>query len=119
MNVATATPDDDDASNLPGYDLLDVVGYGGLAVVYRARQRSLNRIVPRGTIRAQAGSAEAVQSLRREAALLVQLQHPHVVPILDCFEHAGHVYLVLEYIEGGALATKIAGQPQPVRLAAT
>jgi serine/threonine protein kinase len=118
MLVATSTPDGD-PRNLPGYDILDVVGYEGLAVIYRARQRNLNRIVAIRTIRGEAGSDEPAQFLRREAALLARLQHPHVVSILDCLEHAGRVYLVLEYIEGGTLAARLTGQPQPVRPAVT
>jgi serine/threonine protein kinase len=119
MSVATSTFDDGDGKDLPGYEIQDVVGYSGLAVVYRARQRSLNRIVAIRTIRLESGSEEVAQCLLREAAILSRLQHPHVVSILDCLEHASRVYLVLEYIEGGTLAARIAGQQQQARLAAS
>jgi serine/threonine-protein kinase len=118
MSVETALPDGDDAMDLPGYEILDVVGYEGLAVVYRARQRSLNRVVAIRTIRAEAGSETVAQCLLWEAAVLARLQHPHVVSILDRLEYNGRVYLVLEYIDGGTLAARIAGQQQPASLAA-
>jgi serine/threonine protein kinase len=119
MIASTTTPDDDDPMDLPGYDILDVVGYGGLAVVYRARQHSLNRLVAIRTIRGEAGSEEVAQCLLREAAYLARLPHPHVVSILERLEHAGRVCLVLEYIEGGTLAARIAGQQQLALPAAT
>jgi serine/threonine-protein kinase len=119
MNETTSTFDDGDVKDLPGYDLQDVVGYEGLAVIYRARQRSLNRIVAIRTIRAGLGSGWAAQCLRWDAAILCRLQHPHVVSILDCLEHAGRVFLVLEYAAGGTLAAQIAGQQQQARPVAT
>lgn len=118
MVAETVIADDGNPKGLPGYDILDVVGYGGLAVVYRARQHSLNRVVTIRTIRVEASSEETTQCLEQEAGVLARLQHPHVVSILDRLEHAGRVYLVLEYIEGGTLAARIAGQPQPARPAA-
>lgn len=119
MSVATTTPDDDDPVDLPGYEILDLVGTEGLAVVYCARQRSLNRVVAIRTNRAEASSETAAECLRWEAAVLARLQHPHVVSILDRLECNGRVYLVLEYIDGGTLATRIAGQQQPGIAAAT
>jgi serine/threonine protein kinase len=119
MSVSTAMSDGDDTADLPGYDILDVVGHEGLAVVYRARQRSLNRVVVVRTVRGDACSERVTRCLLREAAFLARLQHPHVVSILDWLEHAGRVYLVLEYIEGGALSTRFAGQQQQVRPTAT
>jgi serine/threonine protein kinase len=89
-----------------------------LTVVYRARQRSLNRVVAIRTIRSVASTDKLSQCLLREATLLARLRHPHVVSILDCFEYAGRDYLVLEYIEGGTLATRIANQQQQSGLTA-
>jgi serine/threonine-protein kinase len=103
---------------LPGYDLLDEIGRGGLAVVYRARQRNLNRIVAVRTIRGGANSEEVIRLFLWEAEVLTRLQHPHVVTILDRLTHEGQVYLVLEYVNGGTLAKRIAGRPQPPRAAA-
>jgi serine/threonine protein kinase len=119
MAGAATTSDDDDPRHLPGYDILDVVEHDGLAVVYRARQRSLNRVVAIRTIRWEAGFEDSARCLLREAAFLARLQHPHVVSILDIFEHAGRNYLVMEYIEGGTLAARIADQQQESGPAAT
>ena len=118
MGVATTTFDGDDAKGPPGYDVLDVVGQDGLAVVYRARQRSLDRVVAVRTSRAMPSSHE-VRCLTREAAVLARLRHPHVVAILDRLEFGGRVWLVLEYVDGGILAARTAGRPQPARPAAT
>jgi serine/threonine protein kinase len=119
MSVAIFPSDDDDPQHLPGYEILDEVGRGGLAVVFRARQRSSNRIVALRTTRTEVGDQQTARSLLWEADLLARLQHPHVVSILDRFEYAGRVFLVLEYIEGGTLAARLTGEPQPARPAAT
>lgn len=119
--ISAPVPEDDgdDAKNLPGYKVLGIEGQGGLSTVFRARQLSLNRIVALRTVREGVSAESSEWRLRQEAAILAQVQHPHVNSILDCREHAGQVYLVLEYIPGGSLAKQIKGQPQPVRTAAT
>jgi len=119
MSMTTDTFDSGDEIDLPGYDILEVIGYGGLAVVYRARQRSLNRVVAIRTIRWDAGFEEVAQCLLREADFLARLRHPYVVSILDRLEHDSRIYLVLEYTEGGTLAARVAGKQQQARPAAT
>ena len=120
MNVATAAPHGGDGWELPGYDLLQELGRSEMATtVYRARQCSLDRSV---VIWVQLGGAETfpfAQRLKRTAAILARLQHPYVLSVLDCFEHEGRTCLVLEHVEGGTLAEKIAGRQQPVCPAAT
>jgi eukaryotic-like serine/threonine-protein kinase len=117
MSVAADSADGGDAFDLPGYDILDVLGYEGFAVTYRARQRSLNRIVALRTLRG--GASAATQCLNREAAILARFGHPHVVSLLDRVERGGRIYLAFELFEGGTLAHRIGGHPQPVRPAAT
>jgi serine/threonine protein kinase len=123
MNATTTVFDDNDdgykPKGLPGYDLLDEIGRDGLAVVYRARQRSLQRIVAIRTSLWTANSEEVIRFLLWEAELLTRLQHPHVVTILDCLTHDNRVYLVLEFVDGGTLAERIARQPQQPRTAAS
>jgi serine/threonine protein kinase len=119
MIGTTATPDGGDAGEIPGYDMLDVLGHGGLTVVYRARQRSLDRLVAARTALGEAAPETITQCLVREAGILARLRHPHVVSILDRFQHGGRLYLILELAEGGNLAARIAGHPQPARPAAT
>jgi formylglycine-generating enzyme required for sulfatase activity/tRNA A-37 threonylcarbamoyl transferase component Bud32 len=97
---------------LPGYELLAPLGRGGMGVVYRARQVSLNREVAVKQLRVAAGRGRA------EAETLARLRHPNIVQIHEVVEHAGGLYLVLELVEGGSLDAKLGGNPQPPRAAA-
>ncbi|MBI3411055.1 MAG: protein kinase [Planctomycetes bacterium] len=102
-----------------GYEILGELGRGGMGVVYKARQTSLNRLValkmlPGGTIH----DAEALTRLRVEALTVARLQHPHIVHIYDIGVQEGCTYLALEYMEGGSLAQKLAQRPWPARDAA-
>ena len=83
MASSDDTSDYGPIKHLPGYDILETIGSGGLAVVYRACQRSLNRIVALRTTRWEQDFGDMAQCLRREAAFLACVQHPHVLSILD------------------------------------
>jgi serine/threonine-protein kinase len=104
--------------DVPGYDILEEVGRGAGTVVYRARQRASDRVVAIRTTGPGVDSPEVDEYLRKEATMLARLRHPHVVSILDRVESNGPVCLVLEYVDGGTLAERTAGQAQPVRAAA-
>jgi serine/threonine-protein kinase len=104
---------------IAGYEILGVIGRGGMGVVYRARQLSLKRTVAIKLIRAAAhAGSEEVARFRAEAETLARLQHPNVVQIHEVGEHDGCPYLVLEHVEGGSLAQQLKGTPQPPREAA-
>jgi serine/threonine-protein kinase len=105
---------------VPGYKVEAVLGYGGVGVVYRARQLRLNRPVALKMLLA-GPFAQPEERLRflREAEAVAALRHPHVVQIYDLGDADGRPYFTMELVEGGSLAAKIAGTPQPAGWAAS
>jgi tetratricopeptide (TPR) repeat protein len=104
---------------VPGYEVLGLLGRGGMGVVYLARQVALNRLVALKMIRAgdEANPADLAR-FRSEAAAVARLQHPNIVQIHEVGERDGLPYFSLEYVEGGTLARKLQATPQPARDAA-
>ncbi|WP_406695127.1 protein kinase [Singulisphaera sp. Ch08] len=104
---------------VPGYEILGLLGRGGMGVVYRARQLGLGRIVALKMILTgfQAGPKDLAR-FRAEAAALARLQHPNIVQIYDVGETGSRPYFVFEFVAGGSLAQYLQSTPQPVRPAA-
>ena len=101
------------------YDILAELGHGGMGVVYQARQHQLNRLVALKMIRAgiQARPKD-LDRFRLEAEAVARLHHANIVQIYDIGEAAGLPFVALELLEGGSLADRLAGTPQPGRQAA-
>jgi len=98
--------------------MLERLGQGGMGVVWKARQVKLDRLVAVKLIRGWSGDGAAVARFCREAELLARIKHPNVVQIYEIGEHEGCPYFVMEYVEGGNLASWLAGRPQPPQQAA-
>jgi WD40 repeat protein len=104
---------------IPGYEIEDVLGRGGMGVVYKARHLALKRTVALKMILGggHAGPG-ALARFKVEAEAVARLQHPNIVQIHEVGEAGGHPYCALEFVAGGNLASHIGGKPMPSREAA-
>ncbi|MBM4068511.1 MAG: hypothetical protein FJ271_06145 [Planctomycetes bacterium] len=101
---APATAGTGHETSIPGYAIIDELGRGGMSVVYRARQLSLNRLVALKMILAGVHSGpKERQRFRTEAEAIAKLQHPCVVQIYEVAEHDGQPFFALELVDGGSL----------------
>jgi serine/threonine-protein kinase len=102
-----------------GFEILGVLGRGGMGVVYKAQQPRLGRLVALKMVLAGAHAGpEALMRFHLEAEALAGVQHPHIVQVYEVGEHERSPYLALEFIDGPALDKKIGDRPQAPRQAA-
>ncbi|MCI0458773.1 MAG: protein kinase [Gemmataceae bacterium] len=112
-NGATALPE------IPGYEMLAVLGHGAAGVVYKARHLQLNRLVAlKMILGAEHERPEDRLRFRIEGELIARLHHPNIVQIHEVGSHAGRLFFALEFVDGGSLADRLDGTPQPPHQAA-
>src|SRR5689334_23364913 len=96
---------------LPGYEILDQLGHGGMGIVYRARQTALNRIVAVKCLRSTQLTGEELARFRREAEAMAGLAHPNIVPVYDVGSPGGQPFFSMELLAGGCLTHRLGGNP--------
>lgn len=107
------------APRLPGYEQVELVGRGGMGVVYKAHHTALNRFVAvKMLLPGTHETPHEAESLLREASAVAAIQHPHIVQVFDVGTFEGRPYFTMELLEGGSLAQRMGGTPQSPRTAA-
>ncbi|MDX2131356.1 MAG: protein kinase [Planctomycetota bacterium] len=108
-----------DAPRLPGYEQIEFVGRGGMGVVYRALHTALHRVVAvKMLLPGMHDAPHETEALLREASAVAAIQHPNIVQVFDVAAIDARPYFTMEFLEGGSLAQRMGGAPQPPRQAA-
>src|SRR5215211_8642659 len=99
-----------DNIQLGQYKLIEAIGHGGMATVYKAYQESLDRYVAIKVLHSNRDPQFAAR-FKREARAIAALQHHNILPIYDYGEQNDLLYFVLQYVEGGATLADMLDQP--------
>jgi formylglycine-generating enzyme required for sulfatase activity/serine/threonine protein kinase len=102
------------AGTFADYELLEEVGRGGMGVVFKARHKSLDRIVALKVLRSD-DTVEGRKRFDREARAVARLQHPNIVQVYEVGETAGQAFVSLEFVDGQSLARRLYGTPPSAR----
>jgi len=110
------TPKDDLIGKTVGqFEIAEEIGRGGMATVYKARQRSMNRIVAIKVLpRQMLHDPGFYERFEREVDVISHLEHPHILPIYDYGQEDGLPYIAMRYLGGGSLEQRI--RRSPVRI---
>jgi serine/threonine protein kinase/Flp pilus assembly protein TadD len=104
----TITP----GENVGPYRVIEQLGSGGMATVFRAYHPSLDRYVAIKVLHpAFKEDPQFFQRFKREARIVAKLEHPNIIPVYDFNEHKGEPYLVMRFVEGDTLKPKMEGKP--------
>ncbi len=103
---------------IPGYEIIDLLGQGGMGIVFKAWNTGLRRPAAVKVLhRVSAGNVEDLLRFRWEAEAVARLEHPNIIKLHEIGQ-SPQPYIVLEYAEGGNLASQLDGRPLPPRDAA-
>jgi eukaryotic-like serine/threonine-protein kinase len=112
-------PSPNPGSFVGDYELIEIIARGGMGVVWRARQRRLNRTVALKLVSdAGCDDEEAARRFQVEGEAVAALRHPHIVTVHEVGEDEGRTFLSMELVDGGALSTRLRAGRLPERDAA-
>jgi serine/threonine-protein kinase len=98
--------------NVGPYRIIEQLGQGGMATVFKAYHPALDRYVAIKVLHpAFKEDPNFLARFQREARIVAKLEHPHIVPVYDFSEHKGMAYLVMRYVEGETLKAHLTGEP--------
>jgi serine/threonine-protein kinase len=117
--AAPLAPPTTEFPRIPGYEVQEVLGHGGVGVVYKAWHQRLNRAVALKMLLAgPCARPQELERFLREAQTVAGLRHANIVHVHEAGDVDGRSYFTMEYVEGGSLASTLAGNPQPAAQAA-